>query len=268
MDAAVTWDPARYSRFTDARLRPALDLLSRVSLDAPRRIYDLGCGTGDITRIIATRWPRAAVTGTDLSAEMLEVAAGEESRIGWEQIDVRAWKPPAPADLIYSNAMLHWVPDHDNLIRRLAGFLAPGGVLAIQMPLSWQEPSHRLMREVLATGGPGATPLGSAELRTRMGTQPVATPAYYHELLAPELNDIDIWETRYLQVLSGDDPVLEWVSGTALRPILEGLDQADLARFLEVYREKLRAAYPARPNGVTLFPFPRLFIVATRASTS
>ncbi len=268
MGAAVTWDPAQYSRFADARLRPALDLLSRVSLDAPRHIYDLGCGTGKITRIIATRWPGAAVTGTDLSAEMLEVAAAEESRIGWEQIDVRGWEPPAPVDLIYSNAMLHWVPDHNDLIRRLAGFLAPGGVLAIQMPLSWHGPSHHLMREVLATGGPGATPLGGTDLRRRMGTQPVSAPAVYHELLAPYCGDVDIWETHYLQVLSGVDPVLEWVSSTALRPILEGLDQADLARFLDVYREKLRTAYPTRPSGVTLFPFPRLFIVATGASTS
>ena len=268
MDSAVTWDPAQYAQFAGARLRPAIDLLAQVALESPHHVCDLGCGSGEATRMIASRWPQAEVTGTDWSAEMLEVAAATPSRIRWQHRDVREWEPPAPVVLIYSHALFHWIPDHDNLLRKLAGFLTPRGVLAIQMPLSWHGPSHRLMREVLATGGPESTPLGSAELRARMNTQPVSTPAHYHDLLAPAFRHVNIWETRYLQVLRGMDPVLEWVSGTALRPILEGLDEADLERFLRVYRAELRTAYPTQPSGVTLFPFPRLFIVATRGSTN
>lgn len=258
-----TWDPQQYSRFDDYRLRPALDLLARVRHQDPRLIYDIGTGRGQIARLMADRWPRAEVVGTDTSAEMLTAAAQVPSRVRWVEHDVRTWDPAEPPDVIFSNAVLHWVPDHDELIVSLAASLASGGYLAIQMPLSWGEPSHRLMRVVLAGAGEDGR-IGSEELRARVGRRPVADPEHYHTLLRPWCVDLDVWKTTFYQELTGDDAVLEWVRGTALRPILEGLADDDRARFLAAYRAELRSVYPRRPDGTTLYPFPRLFIVARR----
>ncbi len=259
-----TWDPDQYHRFTGHRLRPAQELLARVDHAAPRLIHDVGCGTGEMARLMAERWPEARVIGSDLSAEMLEQAAAVPSTVEWRRLDVRDWDPPEPPDVVYANAMLHWVDGHDDLFPRVVGSLADRGVLAIQMPLSWGEPSHRLIREVLATGGEGGRPLGPDGLRTRINRCPVHEAAWYHDLLAPLVRRLDIWETRYLQVLEGPDAALEWVKGTALLPVLEQLDDAELERFFAAYRPALAKAYPPRPSGVTLFPFPRLFLVAAR----
>ncbi|MEA2002964.1 MAG: methyltransferase domain-containing protein [Actinomycetota bacterium] len=244
------------------RLRPALDLLAQVDHRNPKLVYDVGTGGGEMARLMAQRWPEATVVGTDTSVEMLGKAAATPSRVKWKQHDVQNWGPTDSPDIIYSNAVLHWVPEHDSLLIRLVDSLAPGGVLAIQMPLSWGEPSHRLMREVLATAGADGAPLGSVELRSRMGRCPVGEPAHYHRLLSPVVDTVEIWTTRYLQVLEGPDPVLEWVKGTALRPVLDELTGAELESFLERYRREVRSAYEQGPDGTTLFPFPRLFIVA------
>jgi trans-aconitate 2-methyltransferase len=217
-----------------------------------------------MARAMAERWPEADVTGSDLSAEMLAAAASSPSRVTWETIDVREWNPDRGHDVIYANAVLHWVDDHESLLPRLVSYLNPGGVLAIQMPLSWHEPSHRLMRAILTEGGSGGTPLADPALCARYERQPVESAAWYSTTLRPHVTELDIWETRYLQVLTGPDPVYEWVSGTALRPILEGLDAVALEQFIEIYRAALRTAYPSQPDGTTLYPFPRLFIVATR----
>lgn len=257
-----TWDPAQYSRFDRQRLRPAFDLLSHVHHDDPSLVYDLGTGRGQMARLMAERWPGAEVIGTDTSAEMLAEAAAIPSRVNWVEHDVRDWDPPRPPDIIYSNAMLHWVPDHDELLVRLARSLRSGGVLAIQMPLVWNEPSHRLMREVLA--GERGEPIGPSELRDRMGMRPVAEPVHYHRLLRPVCAAVEVWKTVFYQELAGDDAVLEWVTGTALRPILETLGGDDRERFLTIYRAELNAAYPPEPDGTTIYPFPRLFMVATQ----
>lgn len=262
-----TWDPDQYHRFTDHRLRPARELLARVAHPGPRVVHDVGCGTGEMARFMAERWPAARVTGSDLSSEMLEEAAAAPSTVEWRRLDVRNWDPPEPPDVIYSNAALHWVGGHESLFPRLVDSLAAGGVLAVQMPLSWGEPSHRIMREILATGGEGGGPLGPAELRDRLGRRPVHEAEWYHDLLTPRVEHLDIWETRYLQVLTGPDAVLEWVRGTALLPVLAQLDDGERERFLTAYRPALDQAYPPRPGGVTLFPFPRLFLVATRSGT-
>ena len=253
-----TWDPTHYLHYAGHRLRPALDLLAQVDVAAPRRVHDVGCGTGHLTRIMADRWPDAAVIGSDESAEMLEEAQRLRSRVEWRRLDVRTWDEPADFDLIYSNAALHWIPDHDDLILRLLASLRSGGQLAVQMPLSWYEPSHELMRTIL-----DSEQLGSEELRRRYATPNVAEPRHYADLLAAKAATVNLWTTRYFQVLHGPDPVLEWVSGTALRPILEGLAPEELALFLERYSAELRAAYPARAKHETVFPFPRLFFVAT-----
>jgi trans-aconitate 2-methyltransferase len=260
---SARWDPKLYLKFSDQRLRPALDLLDRVRVESPRVIYDLGCGAGNVTRTIAEKWPSASVFGVDDSREMLAQAAAEPGRVRWIDADIRAWSPAGGADLIYSNATLHWVDGHDALFPRLLGYLNPRGCLAVQMPLSWSAPSHRLMRETLANGGPEGKTLGTEQLRQSVARDWVAGPAVYYDLLAESAKGIDIWETEYLHVLEGGDPVLEWVKGTGLRPILDGLDHNERRTFLAEYGSRLRSAYPARPDGCTLYPFRRLFIVAT-----
>lgn len=261
--AGTSWNPAQYLKFSDHRLRPALELLGRVPLAAPAVVYDLGCGPGEVTRILAERWPAATVYGIDNSPEMLQKATAEPSRIRWIEGDIATWVPAEPPDLIYSNATLHWVPEHASLFPRLAGLLEPGGVLAVQMPMSWDAMSHRLMRETLASGGPGGNALGSEALRQAVARRWVADAASYFDLLEGQSAHLDIWETEYLQLLEGENPVLEWVKGTGLRPILNGLGDEERARFLAGYAARLQDAYPRRADGRTLYPFRRLFLVAT-----
>lgn len=259
---STSWSPEQYERFADHRLRPALELLARIRLDSPECVFDLGCGTGAVTRLIAERWPSARVCGIDSSAEMLREARAAAASVRWEKADVAGWAPDEPPDLIYSNACLHWVADHDALFPRLAGSLREGGCLAVQMPQSWAAPSHRLMRETLADGGGRGRPFGTEALRRAVGRKWVDDAAHYYALLAGCADGLDIWETEYLQVLEGEDPALEWVKGTGLRPVLDGLAGEERDAFLAEYRRRLREAYPARPDGKTLYPFRRLFIVA------
>ena len=260
--AGSHWDPNQYLKFADHRLRPALELLERVPLTGPRVIYDLGCGSGHVTRLMSQRWPMAEVCGIDQSPQMLAQAAGELSPVRWVEADLYDWVPPRAPDLIYSNATLQWLDGHRELLPRLMSYVCPGGCLAVQMPLSWNLPSHQLMRHTLAHAGPGATPIGDAAVLTAVRRKWVEDAEVYYDLLSPLVQRLDIWETEYLQVLTGKDAVLEWVKGTGLRPILNGLDEADRQVFLDGYRQALRDAYPQRPGGLTLYPFRRLFIVA------
>jgi trans-aconitate 2-methyltransferase len=259
--AGTHWDPSQYLKFSDHRLRPALELLDRVPLTSPKVIYDLGCGSGNITRIIADRWTSATVCGLDHSKEMLQKAASNPSNIHWIEANIPDWSPDETPDLLYSNATLQWVDGHRDVFPRLIGYLPKGGCLAVQMPLSWSAPSHRLMRKTLTDGGPGGTPIGDEALRTAVARKWVEDAEVYYDLLSRYTVSLDIWETEYLQVLEGEDPVLEWVKGTGLRPILNGLDDAQREVFLATYRERLRETYPVRSDGRTLYPFRRLFIV-------
>ncbi len=265
--AGTSWNPAQYQLFSGHRLRPALELLARVPLSDPSLIYDLGCGPGEITQIIANRWPDATVIGVDNSPEMVAKAKVLTDEIDWIEADIAYWQPDRAPDLIYSNATLQWLDGHDLLIPRLFSLLAPGGCLAVQMPQSWGLPSHCLMRETLAHGGPDGKPIGPSALRQALDHFWVSDASHYFDLLSPLSRTIDIWETEYVQVLTGDNPVLEWVSGTGLRPVLNGLSAADRATFLASYSASLLAAYPRRSNGQTLYPFRRLFIVATNGNS-
>jgi trans-aconitate 2-methyltransferase len=260
--AGTRWNPQQYLKFSDHRLRPALELLERIPLPSARLIYDLGCGTGHITRLIAERWPMATVYGLDNSAEMLQKAQAGPSSVEWLQADIDGWQPAAAPDIIYSNATLQWLEGHATLFPRLLGFLRPGACLAVQMPLSWALPSHRLMRETLADGGPGGRALGTQTLRQAVARKWVDSAEAFYDLLVARVTRLDIWETEYLQVLEGEDAVLEWVQATGLRPILNALDDAQRALFLAEYRRRLREVYPPKANGRTLYPFRRLFIVA------
>ena len=266
--AGESWNPGQYLKFEDNRLRPALDLMGRIPLDNPRAVYDLGCGSGNVTRLLADRWPDADVVGMDNSPEMLAQAAadsdGPAARIRWQTGDLAHWRPDATPSVLYSNAVIQWVPDHAELVPRLWDLLPPGGCLAVQAPLSWDMRSHHLMRETLADGGPGGTAIGSAELRQAVGNRWVQDPDFYYDLLAPQSAHLDVWTTEYQHVLTGDDAVLEWVTGTGLRPILNGLPDDDRETYLAEYRRRLNAEYPKRADGVTLYPFRRLFFVAVR----
>jgi trans-aconitate 2-methyltransferase len=260
--AGTRWDANQYMKFSDHRRRPALELLDRIPAESPAVIYDLGCGTGNVTRMISERWPAATVYGIDNSKEMLAKAAAESQRVQWVEADVRQWRPVAPPDVIFSNATLHWVENHRELFPRLAGCLKPGGCLAVQMPLSWDLASHRLMRETLENGGPNGVALGTETIRKAVGRDWVEPAEVYYEFLSPRAKRVDIWETEYLHILEGTDAVLEWVKGTGLRPILNGLEEKERKIFMGEYARRLRESYPVRGDGRTLYRFRRLFIVA------
>ena len=263
--AGESWDPVQYLKFADHRLRPALDLMGRIPLENPRVIYDLGCGSGNVARLLADRWPAADIVGVDNSPEMLTEAADSPSRVRWEYGDLADWKPDASPSVLYSNAVIQWVPDHQDLISRLWAMLPSGGCLAVQAPMSWDMPSHHIMRGTLADGSTGGKPIGSAELREAVGNRWVQDPDFYYDLLAPNATHLDVWTTEYQHVLTGDDAVLEWVTSTGLRPILNGLNDADRDVYREEYRRRLNRQYPRRADGATLYPFQRLFFVAIRA---
>jgi trans-aconitate 2-methyltransferase len=258
----VAWDPGQYLKFGGERLRPALDLLARVPVEDPARVADLGCGTGSITRILAERFPRAIVTGVDGSAEMLaksvkEVPTGGHVR--WQQADIAGWTADPAVDLIYSNAALQWLKGHDALFPHLVAQLAPGGALMVQMPRNHGAPSHTLMEASIAR-----RPTLVERLKTKPRSLPPGDPGYFYDLLRPHSTSVDIWETEYLHVLEGADPVVEWTKGTALKPVLDSLEPAEREDFLAEYKAACRLAYKPRADGKTLFPFRRIFIVAVK----
>ena len=254
----MSWNPERYLAFGDQRTRPAIDLLARVPLASATRIADLGCGPGNSTRLLLERWPEAQVTGVDGSSDMLARAAASGVAATWVEADIVAWAPDAPLDLIYSNAALHWLDGHATLLPRLLSRLRPQGVLAVQMPRNFEAPSHTLLREI-ARNGPWA-----GRLAGFLESSPVAAPGWYYDLLAPHAATVDIWETVYLHVLDGDDPVLRWTRSTALRPVMDALTEKNFAALEAAYAARLREAYPRRSDGRTQFPFRRLFMVAQR----
>jgi trans-aconitate 2-methyltransferase len=269
MPTAPTWDPAQYLRHAGHRARPFTDLLARVGdlPGEPPRIADLGCGPGNVTALLAARWPTAHITGYDNSPEMLDRAHVEHAgptpgggRLDFAPADARTWVPAEPCDLIVSNATLQWVPGHAERFADWIATLRPGGTFAFQVPGNFAAPSHRLMRELA----------GSERWRDRLDgvlrhEDAVATPEAYLERLTALGCTADVWETTYIHLLTGEDPVLDWVKGTGLRPVLTALacDAAAREEFLAAYRAALRTAYPAGPHG-TAFPFRRIFAVARK----
>lgn len=262
----MSWDPLQYLKFSGERLRPGFDLLARIGELPPGPIYELGCGTGVHARALAERWPEHGVVALDQSPQMLAEAAAKSSRVQWREAEIAGWSAPDKAALVFSTATLHWLEGHERLFPHLIRQLARGGVLAVQMPRNFAAPSHALMRDT-AAHGPWAALL---KPQTRAGTggssllrrDPVGAPEFFYDLLRPMTGALDLWETEYLHVLEGADPVLEWVRGSALRPVLAALPP-ELARgFEHDYAARLRAAYPRRADGRTLLPFRRLFIVA------
>ncbi|HVV22024.1 MAG TPA: trans-aconitate 2-methyltransferase [Pseudonocardiaceae bacterium] len=250
------WDPTTYLTFADHRGRPFRDLVARIAAEQPRRVVDLGCGPGNQTLTLADRWPGAVIEGIDSSPEMVSAAreAGVDAHVG----DVNAWTPKPDTDVVLTNAVLQWVPDHRALLRKWAGELPSGAWLAMQVPGNFGAPSHALIREQ------ANSPTWRASLSTMVLREEdvVATPLEYANLLMDAGCQVDAWETTYMQLLTGEDPVLEWVVGTALRPIKAALSPDDWTAFVDELAPKLRAAYPARPDGTTWFEFRRVFAVA------
>jgi trans-aconitate 2-methyltransferase len=250
---APSWDPTLYLSFDDHRARPFHDLLARVGATTPRHVIDLGCGPGHLTGLLTARWPAARVTALDSSAEM--VAAARERGVDARQADVADWMPDPDTDVVITNAVLHWVPTHPRLLPRWLAALPADAWFALQVPGNFAAPSHVLVRELLDQ----PRWRGAVDLR---GDDAVPEPGGYAELLAAAGADADVWETTYLHRLTGTDPVLDWISGTALRPVRDALAEVDYAEFRAELGPRLRAAYPARPDGSTWFPFRRIFAVA------
>jgi len=265
------WDPAQYLSFADERSRPFFDLTGRIAAGSPEYVVDLGCGPGQLTATLAARWPTAQVAGIDSSAEMIATAnamlaetasSGGTSghgpgQLSFELGDVTDWKPGRPVDVIVSNALLQWIPGHRELLPRWVSHLSPGGWIAFQLPGNFDQPSHAILRE-LATSPRWQAKLADARLNRQAGE-----PEEYLALLAGLGLSVDAWETTYLHVLSGPDPVTEWYKGTGLRPVLNILGPDDAAEFLAEYSGRVRAAYPAASYG-TVLPFRRVFVVARK----
>ncbi|WP_151720497.1 methyltransferase domain-containing protein [Gemmobacter serpentinus] len=250
---STDWNPEAYARFRGARLRPALDLLAQVGALPAGDVVDLGCGDGAVAAALRAAFPDRRLIGIDASPAMLAKAQGYDALI---QADIAEWQPEIPPALIYSNAALQWLPDHDRLLPHLARMVAPGGVLAIQMPRQSLAPSHRFLRDIAAAMYPDRFDYSAY-------VAPVGSPAAYWPILAP-LGDLDVWQTKYLQRLEPSPdahPVRRFTEGSAMREVLDKLTPSEMAAFVAAYDTALMAAYPLLPDGAALFPFRRLFMV-------
>ena len=249
----MTWSPAQYTRFEDDRTRPVRDLVAAIPDRDPAAVIDLGCGPGNSTEILATRFPKASIIGLDSDANMIAAARQRLPAITFEVTPLERW--PGRAGVILSNAVLQWLPDHATLLPQLVDRLTAGGTLAVQMPDNLEEPAYRAMRSV---AGPA--------LMQRAGGQrgTMETADDYYRILKAVCSRVDVWRTTYFHVLDGTDAIVEWFKGSGLRPYLQALDAAGQADFLARYREAIATAYPLQPDGTVLLPFPRLFLVATR----
>ena len=253
----ATWSPPQYLEFASERTRPASDLLRQIPIVAPRRIIDLGCGTGNSTALLAERWPEAHLDGLDSSETMLAEAAKSDITANWLLADMSTWIPDQPYDVIFSNAAFQWLPDQERHIRRFINFISSDGVLAFQVPSNFGAPSHLIINEL------------AEDIRWRdplKGVRRIQTgdPAFYYDIVKTHCTPLTIWETEYLQILSGGDAVFRWISGTSLRPFIKALSERDRDTFIVECKSRLALAYPKRSDGTTLFPFQRIFVVAIR----
>ena len=253
------WDAGQYGRFRSERSRPYFDLLARVDGNSLGRIADVGCGDGQLTRTLQDRWPDATIWGIDSSKEMLDRAPAGPRRdqLRFIHADLREWHPPAPLDLVVSNAVLHWVPDHAEVLRAFAGWLESNGTVAVQIPNNRSEPAYR------AIGALAAEPPWAERLRGVDREAVVESPAFYIAQLSALGFETDLWETIYTHRLARASEIVEWLKGTTLRPILSVLSGDEALRFCAALTARVAPLYPEGPQGV-LFPFRRLFFVATR----
>lgn len=252
----MSWDPSLYLRFDTERTQPCIDLVARINLENPLNIVDLGCGPGNSTAVLARRWPQARITGVDSSEEMLAQARREQPGGRFELGDVAAWAPESAVDLVFSNALMQWVKDHDQQLPRQLSWVHPGGLLAMQIPYHLESEAHKVIRETVSRerwaakiGDPGA----SFDIRP---------PEQYYEILAGRVQRVDIWITHYIHVLDSVDAVIEWVRGTGLRPVLAKLEPSEQTEFLGELRQTAAGVFRPQSDGRVLFHFPRLFLLA------
>ena len=254
------WNPTLYSRFEDERTRPAAELLARVPLASARQAVDLGCGPGNSTELLVQRFADADVRGVDNSPAMLAAASERLPHLAFELGDIAGWQAAGtPPDLLFANASLQWIPDHERLLPQLFEQLAPGGVLAVQMPDNLDEPTHRLMRETAADARWAGLIGDAAGGRVRL-----LGAAHYYDVLASAAAFVDVWRTTYHHVMDTPADIVQWLRGTGLKPFVDRLPAALQAEFLAEYEQQIDHAYPARADGRRLLAFPRLFIVAQR----
>jgi trans-aconitate 2-methyltransferase len=257
-ERVAAWDPTQYLRYGGERLQPAVDLLARIPAASPAEVVDLGCGPGNVTPLLQARWPHASVTGVDASAEMLERARQAVPTARFVAADIAAWSPATPPDVVYSNAALHWLPDHATLLPRLLGVISPGGWLAVQIPAMHDAPMRRRQGEVAAR-------LPWASHLAGIASAPdILSAGQYWDILRPRTASLDLWETTYLHALQGEDAVAQWALGSSLRPFLDKLPATEREGFIAAYADAVRADYPRRTDGTTLLPFRRLFLIARR----
>ena len=253
------WSPEQYLKFADERTRPARDLLAQVPLKEAKVVYDLGCGPGNSTELLAEAYPSAKIIGVDNSPDMLKQARANLPALRFEEADLHGWAPAEEADLLYSNATFQWLPDHVSILQRLLKCLKPGGVLAVQMPDNLGEPTHLAMAEAAHN-----TPYFE-KLKTAASARAVLPKAhFYYEVLKPQCSRLDIWHTIYNHPLKGAAAIVEWVKGTGLRPFLAPLNETEQADYLARYEALIANAYPAMADGAVLLRFPRIFIVAKK----
>ena len=251
------WNPSVYLEFARERTQPSIDLVRRIELEAPKLIVDLGCGPGNSTAVLRQRWPKASIVGVDSSIEMIRTAEGSFPEFDWVVGDAATWKPSEPQDLIYSNAMLQWLPDHAGVCRHLYGQLAPGGALAVQVPAHYDSALHS---EILEVSRDPAWDSRMRGARSRLTNEP---PALYYGTLAALGARVDLWETTYYHVVAGPEAVVQWFRGTGMRPFLEALSSADeRVQFEAALLERYTARYPRQADGRVLFLFKRLFFIA------
>jgi len=250
------WNPTLYRRFEGERTRPAMDLLARVGIDDPKTVVDLGCGPGNSTEILSARYPAAAIIGVDNSAAMIAAASQRLPRATFTLGDAATWAPERPVDVVFANAVLHWLPDHAAVVPRVGAQVTPGGFLAFQVPDNRNEPSHLLMRETAVAIG-RADIVAAAEAERAV----IGTFEDYWTWLSPHFSNIVLWRTVYVHPLESHDAVVTWLEATGLRPYLSRLDETEAKAFKTAYREAISRAYKVT-NGRVLLSFPRLFVVA------
>ena len=255
----IEWNPSQYMQFGSERTRAAIDLCSRIELTQPRLIADLGCGPGNSTQILATRWPDSQLFGIDHSIQMIDSARKTSQKCEWILSDLSDWEPALEVDLVFSNAALQWLSDHDGLVNRLFGFVALGGALAFQVP-SNTFPAVRTAIYEISTKSIWSDRLQSA--RNAFSTQP---PEFYYDTLCNKATRLDVWETEYYHVLESTGSIVEWIARTGLQPFLAGLaTNAEREEFLSELHKQTATIYPMRPDGKVLFPFRRTFVIAYR----
>jgi trans-aconitate 2-methyltransferase len=253
------WNPDLYLKFSDQRARPAADLIAQIKLEDPKRIIDLGCGTGNSTEQVHARWPQAEITGVDSSANMLKQASMRHPDWHWIESEIENWEPSGSFDLIFSNAVLHWLGDHAAVFPRLFQLVTAGGAMAVQMPNNFHSQAHQAMKKVAGDPRWAAALTNASE---KFGVQPVA---FYYDVLRKMALHLDIWETEYLQIMDGPKAVYDWIRSTGMRAYLERLANDDQrAEFERICLQEIEKAYHPNEQGKVLFPFKRIFIVAYR----